>query len=288
MTTELDIPQSPSQWFKLRKNRRLFLWWVFHRLTTPLRVLPDFLVIGAMKGGTTSLFTYLAEHPQVKPPFRKEIKFFDIHYPQGLGWYRAHFPMRFKMSSGDVTGEATPYYIFHPMAPQRVSHVLPQVRLIALLRNPVDRAYSHYNHMLRVGREPLSFEEAVACEPERLEGEAEKIIADPRYSTFKHLHYSYLARGRYIEQLKKWFEYFPRQQVLILASEELYVSPKTATLKVAEFLGLPAWAPANYLAFKQGSYEKMPPRLRKRLVDYFRPYNRQLYAFLGVSFDWDR
>ena len=213
MELDLDIPDSASQWFKLRKIRGLFFGGSSTASPLPSRVLPDFLVIGVMKGGTTSFFNYLAQHPQINPPFRKEIKFFDIHYLQGLGWYRAHFPTRFKMKSGMLTGEATPYYIFHPAAPERVAKVLPNVKLIALLRNPVDRAYSHYNHMLRVGREPLPFEEAITREAERLDGEAEKIVANLRYSTFKHLHYSYLARGRYIEQLEKWFALFPRERI---------------------------------------------------------------------------
>jgi hypothetical protein len=288
MELGLDIPDSASQWFKLRKNPRLFFWWLFHRATTPLRVLPDFLVIGVMKGGTTSFFNYLAQHPQINPPFRKEIKFFDIHYSQGLDWYRAHFPLRFKMKSGMLTGEATPYYIFHPTAPERVAKVLPNVKLIALLRNPVDRAYSHYNHMVRVGREPLSFEEAIAREAERLDGEAEKIIADPRYSTFKHLHYSYLARGRYIEQLEKWFALFPRRQILILPSEELYTSPATAYRQAVEFLGLSAWEPDDFSVYKQGVYEQMPYAVRQHLVDYYRPYNQRLYDCLNMTFDWDK
>jgi hypothetical protein len=288
MELELDIPDSASQWFKLKKNPRLFFWWLFHRATTPLRVLPDFLVIGVMKGGTTSFFNYLARHPQINPPFRKEIKFFDIHYLQGLGWYRAHFPTRFKMKLGMVTGEATPYYIFHPTAPNRIAKVLPNVKLITLLRNPVDRAYSHYNHMVRVGREPLSFEEAVECEADRLAGEEEKIIADPRYSTFNHLHYSYLARGRYIEQLQKWFAIFPREQMLILASEELYTSPATTYRKAVEFLGLPAWEPNDFKVYKQGVYEEMPASARKYLIDYYRPYNQKLYECLNMSFDWDK
>jgi hypothetical protein len=288
MDLELDIPDSASQWFKLKKNPRLLFWWLFHRATTSLRVLPDFLVIGVMKGGTTSFFNYLARHPQINPPFRKEIKFFDIHYLQGLGWYRAHFPMRFKMMSGRVTGEATPYYIFHPTAPERIAKVLPNVKLIALLRNPVDRAYSHYNHMVRVGREPLPFEEAIEHEAERLSGEEQKIIADPRYSTFNHLHYSYLARGRYIEQLQKWFAIFPRKQMLILASEELYTSPATLYRKAVEFLGLSAWEPDDFRVYKQGVYEDMPASTREHLIDYYRPYNQKLYDCLNMTFDWDK
>ncbi len=273
---------------QVEKNPRLFFWWMFHRATTPLRVLPDFLVIGVMKGGTTSFFNYLTRHPQVNPPFRKEIKFFDIHYPEGLGWYRAHFPIRFKMKPGTMTGEATPYYIFHPTAPNRIARVLPSVRLIALLRNPVDRAYSHYNHMVRVGREPLPFEEAIEHEAERLVGEEEKIIADPHYSTFTHLHYSYLARGRYIEQLQKWLAIFPRQQMLILASEELYTSPATAYRKAIEFLGLSAWEPNDFKVYKQGVYEEMPDSTRKHLIDYYQPYNQKLYDCLNMNFDWDK
>ena len=288
MELELDIPDSASQWFKLKKNPRLFFWWLFHRATTPLRVLPDFLVIGVMKGGTTSFFNYLARHPQINPPFRKEIKFFDIHYLQGLGWYRAHFPTHLKMKSGMVTGEATPYYIFHPAAPNRIAKVLPNVKLIALLRNPVDRAYSHYNHMVRVGREPLSFDEAIEKEAERLAGEEEKIISDPRYSTFNHLHYSYLARGRYVEQLQKWLAIFPREQMLILASEEIYTSPAMAYRKATEYLGLSDWTPNDFKAYKQGVYEEMPASVRKHLIDYYHPYNQKLYEFLNRNFDWDK
>ncbi|HUI89678.1 MAG TPA: sulfotransferase domain-containing protein [Anaerolineales bacterium] len=293
MELDLDIPDSASQWYKLRKNPRLFFWWLFHRATTALRVLPDFLVIGVMKGGTTSFFNYLAMHPQINPPFRKEIKFFDIHYSRGLGWYRAHFPLRFKMGPGMITGEATPYYIFHPCAPNRIEKDMLEKglrveKLIALLRNPVDRAYSHYNHMVRVGREPLSFEEAIKQEAYRLIGEEERIIADPHYSTFKHLHYSYLARGRYVEQLEKWFKLFPREMMLILPSEELYTSPATAYRKATEFLGLADWIPSDFKAYKQGVYEEMPISIRKHLIDYYRPYNQRLYDCLNRKFDWDK
>jgi len=287
MIEKLDIPDSASQWFKLRKNPRLFFWWVYHRLTTPLRVLPNFLIIGVMKGGTTSLFNYLAEHPQIQPPFRKEIKFFDIHYPQGLRWYRAHFPLQVKMRPGTKTGEATPYYIFHPLAVQRIAKMLPEAKLVILLRNPIDRAYSHYNHMVRVGREPLTFAEAVAHEGERLSGEIEKIIADSSYSTFNHLHYSYLSRGMYLEQLKKCFRLFSREQVLILKSEEFYSSPASTYKKTTDFLGLDAWEPDSFSVFKQGRYNDMPVKLRQQLVEYFKPYNEDLYTYLGMNFNWD-
>lgn len=283
---DFDIPDSPSQWFKIRKNRRLFFWWMFHRLTTPWRVLPDFLVIGVMKGGTTSLFQYLAKHPKINPPFRKEIKFFDLHYGQGLNWYRAHFPLKEKMAGGAVTGEATPYYIFHPLAAERIANDIPSAKLVALLRNPVDRAYSHYNHMVRVGREPLSFEDALDQEDERLFQEEDRIIADPQYPTFKHLHYSYKARGRYAEQISKWLGFFSGDQILFLSSEELYSQPSSAYEKAIRFLGLPAWSPGDFKVYKQGEYDGLPLQTREKLVEYFEPHNRKLYELLGVDFGW--
>jgi hypothetical protein len=288
MEANFDFPKSASQWFKLRKNRRLFFWWLFHRVTSPLRVLPNFIIVGTMKGGTTSMFQYLAQHPRVNPPFRKEIKFFDIHYPKGLMWYRAHYPLFAKMTDGALTGEATPYYIFHPLAAQRLAETLPNVKLIFMLRNPVDRAYSHYSHINRVGREPLSFEDAIEAESDRLAGEAEKIMADPNYSTFTHVHYSYLTRGRYIEQLPRWLERFPRDRMLILASEDLSREPAAAFQRALDFLGLDAWTPGQFNIFKQGSYEQMNPSTRAKLVEYFRPYNQQLYDLLEMKFDWDK
>jgi len=286
--SNFDFPKSASQWFKFRKNRRLFFWWLFHRVTSPLRVLPNFVIVGTMKGGTTSMFQYLAQHPQINPPFRKEIKFFDIHFPKGLMWYRAHYPLWAKMSDGALTGEATPYYIFHPLAAKRMAETLPDAKLIFMLRNPVDRAYSHYSHIHRVGREPLSFEDAIAAEPERLAGETEKIMADPNYSTFTHVHYSYLSRGRYVEQMPRWLDLFPREHILILPSEELSVSPAATFQKALDFLELKSWQPERFSIFKQGSYEQMPAATRQKLVEYFRPYNQQLYDLLGMKFDWDR
>jgi len=283
----MDIRDSPSQWFKLKKNRGLFIWWIFHRLTTPLRVLPDFLVIGVMKGGTTSLFQYLAKHPQINPPFRKEIKFFDLHYKQGLTWYRAHFPLKTRMTNGSVTGEATPYYIFHPLAAGRIANDIPNAKLIAILRNPVDRAYSHYNHMVRVGREALSFEDALEKEDERLFQEDEKITTDPTYSPFKHLHYSYKARGRYIEQIEKWLKFFPRDQMLFLSSEELYANPLVVYGKATEFLKLPAWCPKDFKVFNQGAYGDLPASSRQHLAGYFEPYNQRLYQTIGIDLGWN-
>jgi hypothetical protein len=272
-----------------RKPLRLQIWWALHRLTYLWRKSPDFLIVGVMKGGTTSLFRYLSKHPQVLPPFRKEIKYFDCNYFKGKAWYRAHFPLKKKFTSGSkLTGEATPYYIFHPEAPQRIASAVPKAKIIILLRNPIERAYSHYQHMVRVGREPLSFEEAIAAEPERLADEAEKISADPRYPTYKHLQYSYVGRGEYLAQVKRWRELFAKEQVLVLKSENLYHKTAEIMEKAQDFLGLAHWHPEKaYGVFKEGSYEPMKAETRENLATHFKPQNEALYEYLGKDFGWE-
>ena len=270
-----------------RKPLNIQIWWAYHRLTSPLRAQPDFLLIGVMKGGTTSLFRYLSQHPDVLPPFRKEIKYFDCNYFNGNAWYRAHFPLKKKLTDGTKrTGEATPYYIFHPTAHERVASALPQAKIIIVLRNPIERAYSHYQHMVRVGREPLSFEDAISAEPERLSGETEKVAADPHYPTFMHLQYSYLGRGDYLPQIKRWHSVYPRERVLILRSEDLYENPVATMEQTQDFLELKHWHPKDYGVFKEGSYAPMQTATREKLAAHFKPLNEELYTYLHRNFGW--
>jgi len=279
-----------TSWAAFRNNPRLVIWWLFHRLTTSFRASPDFLVVGTQKGGTTSLFKYLIQHSQVLSSFRKEVKFFDSNFFRGYSWYRAHFPLKSKLRAAHaITGEASPYYMYHPTAPERIKSALPSVKIIAILRNPVERAYSHYQHMVRVGREDLSFEQAIAKESERISGEAEKIAADPTYPQYRHIQYSYLERGRYVEQVQKLYGLFPRENILILKSEDLYGQPADVMKTAFGFLGLAPNENGNYKVFKQGDYkDDMDPVIRRKLVEYFRPYNQRLYDFLDMKFDWDR
>lgn len=271
------------------KPLRIQFWWALHRLTYFWRSKPDFLIVGVMKGGTTSLFRYLSKHPQVLPPFRKEIKYFDCNYFKGKHWYQAHFPLKKKFRDGSkLTGEATPYYIFHPEAPERIVELLPDAKIIILLRNPVDRAYSHYQHMVRVGREPLSFEEAIIAESERLTGEAKMISEDPHYPTYRHLQYSYLGRGEYLQQIKLWHRLFPKEQIMILKSEDLYKATSETVKRAQGFLGIRSWEPENaYGVFKEGSYLPMQAETREKLLVRFKSHNEALYAYLDIDFGWE-
>jgi hypothetical protein len=247
---------------------------------------PDFIIFGAQKSGTTSLYRYLTEHPRIAPAAEKQLDFFShAAFHRGHDWYLSRFPER---EDGVLSGEASPYYMIHPHAPRRLFEFDPEVKLIAILRNPVDRTYSHYQHQVRNWREPLSFEEALAAEEERLRGEVERMVRDETYYSTVHRRHSYLARSRYAEQLEVWLSLFPREQFLILGSEETFEDPKSALDGVASFLGLPPFELEAYNRYMPGSYiEGMDPETRRRLVEYFRPHNRRLYDLLGVEFAWD-
>jgi Sulfotransferase domain len=279
----------------------------FRLLTSRWRVLPDFIILGTQRGGTTSLYYYLTAYAGVLPAQYKEVHFFDDHCNAGLRWYRAQFPTRLRKLAVErverrnfVTGESSPYYLFHPHVPKRVAGVLPGAKLIILLRNPVDRAYSHHWLAVHEGHETLSFDKAIKCESERLAGEEEKMLADERYESYHHRHHSYLSRGIYVDQLQHWMRFFPREQFLVLKSEDLFREPVTAVKQTLEFLGLPTTALDASKPFKQyreptpAGYRnkeqprKLDPELRQALAEYYTPHNARLYEFLGRDFGWDK
>lgn len=249
--------------------------------------LPDFIIIGSQKCGTTFLYDELATHADVAPAITKEIHFFDFNYARGEAWYRACFARARGQAQGRITGEASPYYIFHPLVAQRIKQVAPQTKLIALLRNPVSRAYSHYQHELRLGFEKLPFEQALEREPARLRGEAERMQADERYLSFNHAHYGYQTRGIYADQLERWRALFPSEQLLILPSDQLYRDTAATMARVLDFLGLPAWAPSKGFQKKTSRYPQMPAATRERLAELFAPHNRRLEEMLGTRFGWE-
>jgi hypothetical protein len=277
---------APSLKTKLRLGARM--------LTSPLRVLPDFLIIGAKKCGTTALYSYLTQHPSIAPAFKKEVYFFNAFYGKGRSWYRGFFPTVLERQysrrvSGRplITGEATPDYLFNPHAPARTFETVPGARLIAILRNPVDRAYSFYNHNLRAGVERLSFEEAVDQEQGRLAGEREKVLADPEYFSFDFEHHSYLTRGIYVDQVEDWTRCFPRSQVLVLATEDLNKRPEETLREALSFLDLPYHAPGEFRTLNAAApYPDMDLRTRERLSEYFEPHNRRLYEYLNRDLGW--
>ncbi|MFY1637067.1 sulfotransferase family protein [Solwaraspora sp. WMMB335] len=270
---------------RLRRSVRGARAWARAVVPGPLGALPEFLIIGGQRCGTTSLHHYLAAHPQVRPATGKELQFFTVHHGRGLRWYRAHFPVR---PPAVRSFEASPYYLFHPSVPARVSAALPQARFVALVRDPVERAYSHYLHTRSYGAEPLPFAEAVAAEEQRL-ADALRDGPDAPAAHAALRNYSYLSRGRYAEQLRRWHAHLPADRLLVLRSEDMYADPAAVYTRVLDFLGLDPFTPA---AFGQHTRRadrgpgELTAELRERLGDYFAPHNAELAGLLGWPHTW--
>ena len=263
------------------------LEWYACRLTAAFRVLPNFIIIGSQKCGTSSLCTQLFEHPQILPARTKEVHYFDTaDYDQGPGWYRAHFPRRSKLPKGSVTGEASPFYVFHPHTPARSHALVPKAKIILMLRNPVNRALSHYHHQVRQERESLSFEEALALEEERLEGEYERILANPSYYSYNYWAYSYKARGRYAEQLANWYKYFDKEQLLVISSEEYFADTQEQYLRTLRFIGVEEIQLSKYHKANTGEYDLIDDVIKDQLSEYFRPHNQELYELINRDLGW--
>lgn len=261
--------------------------------TGDLRMLPDYLIVGGQRCGSTSLHNYLAEHPLVGRPRIKEIQYLSMEHARGERWYRGHFPTRaYAAAVGArrgrplVVGEASPYYLFHPLAPRRAAALLPRARIIAVLRDPVARAYSHYQMEVAQGHEPLGFVEALDAEPERLAGELERIERDPSYAAFAFRNFSYQARGDYLEQLRRWYDAYPAEQILVLRSEDLFADPARVVAQTLEFLGLPPFRGRGYRQLNRRDYAGIGEAVQRRLAERFAPGNERLGAFLGRDMDW--
>lgn len=262
--------------------------------TAQLRALPDFLVLGGQRCGTSSLYRYLGAHPDVVASVRKETEYFSREYQRGPEWYRAHFPLALRRGIHHriaglplSTFEATPDYLFDPRAPLRVRTTLPDARFIVLLREPVERAFSHYRHMRRLGFEGLSFAASVACEDERISPDLDRAARDPDHRLGDALRFSYAARGEYAVQLERWFEHFPRSSFLVLDSQDLFDDTRRAMHQVCSFLGLRPWAPTDPVNHSRPQHtdptleESLPDAVRARLEERFAAPNAALEQLLA-------
>jgi len=265
--------------------------------TSRYRMDPSFLVIGGQRCGTTTIFKSLAEHPQVmRPPVEKGTDYYTLHHSRGLDWYRGHFPLaapaarRTRHVGGPVAFEACTYYLFHPFAMERIAADYPGIKLVAMLRDPVERAYSAYKHELARGFETeTDFGRALELEDERLEGELERMAADPDYESIAHRHHAYQRRGRYAEQLAGVLEHFDNEQLHVMESESFFADPAAEFGRLLNFLGLRPWLPAS--GFAQHNARPgapMPEGARTRLEAYYAPLDAELAQITGRMPSWSK
>ena len=231
----------------------------------------------------------------LKAVLHKGVHYFDVAYEHSLSWYQAHFPLRARArwiergtGVSPLTFESTPYYMFHPLACERIACDLPGVRLLVLVRDPIARAYSAYAHELARGFENEPFERALELEGARLDGEVERIIADPRYVSHSHRHQAYCKRGEYIDQLERIEALFGRERIHVVDSGDFFTTPKSVYDEVLEFLKLPH---RGYPAFERHNARPrspIPESTRSALDAHFQPFDARLAAWLQRDLSWRR
>jgi hypothetical protein len=274
--------------------------------TSGLRVWPHYLLIGTKRGGTTTLAYALLEHRQVVPMFpsatilpldehRKGVHYFDTALANGERWYRSHFATSAYLRARQrlmgvplVTGEASPYYLYRPGASAQAKALLPQAKILVLLRDPVDRAFSHYKEQRRRGQEPLNtFEEAIDAEPRRLIGEAERLRADPMAVSFAHENQSYVSQGEYAPALSEWLDAFG-DQVFVRFSDDFYADGPTIYDEICRFIGIEPRTPPTLRRRNPSSDDRVDPALRQQLREHYAEADEQLEKLLGTVPAWRR
>jgi hypothetical protein len=249
---------------------------------------PNYIIIGTHRGGSTSLHNYIRAHPQVAeiggPRFEMHLFDYPHNWQKGLQWYEKQFDG----FDGQLCGEKSPTYLDHPLVPRRIKEHYPDVKLIVILRNPVDRAYSAYNKVRAKGLENFStFEKALDAEPDRLKSELGKDgFWENDYYVSHHCSRAYTWRGMYAEHLKRWLLYFRPSQMLILKSEDMFADPQRAALHAWDFLGLSPVYLTEPKRWQKIDYEPMLPETRERLKRLYVGPNAELAAMLGGDERW--
>ena len=254
-------------------------------ITASNRVLPNFIIVGTVRSGTTSLYYNICEHPSVLEAAYDEIGFFDSNYHLGIDWYRSMFPTKKEMekikrdTGFAITGEDTPFYFWKKEAIERISEMIPDIKIISIFRNPIDRAFSNYNLGIRLKTEELSFEESIEEELDYIKRNGFRNTVDRKRS--------YISKGLYEEQIKLWFNIFPKEQIHILSTEDMHRNPEKELQKIFKFLEISEYQIKNPQKQKSVKYEKMNDRTRERLLEYYKPFNEKFFKIINKRFDWE-
>lgn len=264
--------------------------------TASRRPPPELLIIGAKRGGTTSLWHYLSQHPgllaQFPTPNSKGTYFLSDEWHRGERWWRSHFAhertrarVGARLGFHPVAGESSPYDLYHPLAPQRAAAVAPDALVVAVLRNPVDRAFSHWKERRR-HTETLNFAAAIEAEAERTAGEEARILADPTYASFPHRHQSYVDQGRYAPMLRRWFDAFGRDRMLVVTAETFYADPQATVDQITDRLGLPRHMVADVTPRNEAPSDPMDGDLRAKLTVELAGGIAAVEELLGITTGW--
>jgi len=271
---------------------------LYRKMTSRLRSLPDFIIIGVGRAGTTALYSYLIQHPSIVAASTDnnesvaDLHFFEYMISNNIQWYKSHFPILFSKSKNQknsfITGEYTSTYIYHPDVPKRIFNLLPKIKLIVILRNPIDKAYSTYQQQFRFGEYTTSFEDTVNAEFRRINLNKDfPELNSNNYDFENFVAQNIIRHGIYADYLETWLKIFDRKQILILNSEDLKNSTKETLHRVFHFLNVSNYDIANTSQVNVGKYSPINKITRKKLIEFFKPHNQRLNKLLDTEFDWD-
>lgn len=265
---------------------------IFNQSTSFLREPPDFLIMGSARCGKTSLYNYLLQSTEIFQNFRNETSFFDINYDRGLSWYKSNFPTKIykkflNQSNNGLVGEVI--HINSPHIPKRLKKVNSNPKIIVVLRNPTDRAYSHFlmSKRLKDEEENTIFEDVLDQENIRIN------LAKKNNETIFDIHqrqwFLYKTNGIYINNLKEWWKFFPKKEMLFLKSEDLFYNTEDVVNTTLQFLGLNQLEKLKKIDnFHDKNEEMINSDTRNHLIEFFKPYNEKLYSEIGINFEWDK
>ena len=268
----------------------------YRNLTSGFRTFPDFIIIGAGRAGTTALYSYLIQHPKIIPAYTNnnedvaDLHFFEYMISDNLKWYKSHFPISFSKSQKKhfITGEFTSTYMYHPDVPKRISNLLPKIKLIVILRNPIDKAYATYQQQFRFGEITTTFEETINAEFRRMSLNKDSPKLNSKNRDFENfVAHNIIRHGSYVNYLETWFEIFDKNQILILNSEDLKNSTKETLNQVFHFLNISNYDIPDISPVNVGKYPPINKTTRRKLIDFFKPYNQRLNKLLSTELNWD-
>lgn len=271
---------------------------LYRNMTSRLRQLPDFIIIGAGRAGTTALYSYLIQHPLIVAASTDnnesvaDLHFFEYIISNNIQWYKSHFPILFSKSNNHknsfITGEYTSTYMYHPDVPKRVFNLLPKIKLIVILRNPIDKAYSTYQQQFRFGEYTTSFEDTINAEFKRIDLNKDfPELNSNNYDFENFVAQNIIRHGVYADYLETWLKIFDRKQILILNSDDLKKSTKETLRRVFNFLNVSNYDIKDTSQVNVGKYPPINKITRKKLIEFFKPHNQRLNKLLDTEFDWN-
>jgi Sulfotransferase domain len=272
-----------------RKRRSVGMAWGM--ATARWRLLPELIVVGGEQVGVTALCRLLEEHPQLmRSNATEETGFFEDEFHHGMRWYASHFPLCWPAQSPNGgrarAFEGNSYYLFHPLAAERIARHLPGAQVVVLLRDPAERAYSAHRQERSLGREDVDFEEAIQLEAERLAGEEERLLALPGSTSFSHRHHAYLGRSHYAHQVGRFRDALGADRVHLVEAERFFAEPQKEFRRLQEELGLDAWDCGEVATRSALPAVGVDPDLRERLRTEFAADDEELSLWLGHAPIW--